>query len=162
MITKIIGLIICFLLQASCRNYLIIFGVAPDFLILGLVLAVGKKNLLEGILLGAGCGVVYDLLSYGAFGTGIFSFTLAGFVIAFLKKQVFSDNVISGVLIALIVTLLNSLLALLLVNFFYIGIDLLGELLRVALPVSIYTSLLLFLVVTIYYLSKGNVKKAFG
>ena len=162
MIAKIIGLFVCFLLQASCRDYLLFFGAAPDFIILGLVLIIKKNNILDGVLFGAGSGLVYDLVSYGAFGAGIFSLTLAGFIIAFLKKHVFSDNVFSKALIAFIVTLLYGLLSLLFLNMFYSNINVFGELLRIALPVSLFTALLLFLAVIIYYLFKGNLKKAFG
>ena len=162
MITKIIGLIFCFLLQASCRDNLLIFGIAPDFIILGLVLVIKKNSKLDGVLFGAGCGLFYDLISYNTFGTGIFTLTLSGFIIAFLKKHVFSDNIFSNVIITLLAALFNGMLSLVLLQFFYININILNELVRISLPVSLYTSLLLFLIVIIYYLSKGNVKKVLG
>ncbi len=162
MITKIIGLLVCFLLQASCRKYLLFSGIAPDFIILGLVLAIKKNDLLDGTIYGAGCGLFYDLISYGTFGAGVFTLTISGFIIAFLKKHVFSDNVFSKILITLIITLVSGFLSLSFLYLFYTKINVLSELLRITLPLALSTSFVLFLAVVIYYLSKGNVKKAFG
>ncbi|MEI6845910.1 MAG: rod shape-determining protein MreD [Candidatus Firestonebacteria bacterium] len=162
MLIRILILFSGLLFQTAVRDNFLLLGYAPDFLIIGLVLAVKKNNLLDGVLLGAGCGLLYDLVSYSYFGFGIFTLTLAGFFTAFLKKQVFTDNVFSKMLIALLVCLINGIVSLLIINYFYAPVNLTLELVRLVLPVSVYTSVLLTVLLFLYYPFNGKMKKVLG
>ncbi|OGF48374.1 MAG: rod shape-determining protein MreD [Candidatus Firestonebacteria bacterium RIFOXYA2_FULL_40_8] len=162
MLIRVLLLFICFLLQIGVRNNVLLFGFAPDFLIMGFVLTVKKNDILDGVILGAGCGLLYDLIAYSYFGFGIFTLTLAGFLTAVFKKHVFTDNIISKMLIALLVSLINGIITLLIINSFYVQVGITIELVRVVLPVAVYTAVILSVPLFIYYLFSGKLKKVFG
>jgi len=162
MLIRVFLLFICFLFQIGIRDNVLLFGFAPDFLIIGLVMTVKKNNLLDGVILGAGCGLLYDLMAYSYFGFGLFTLTLAGFLTAFFKKHVFTDNIFSNMLIALLVSLINGIISLLTINYFYVPVSFTYELVRVVLPVAVYTSVLLSIPLFFYHSFSGKLKKVFG
>ena len=162
MFARILILFICFLLQIAVRDNILLFGFAPDFIILGLVLTVKKNDILDGVLLGAGCGLLYDLMAYSYFGFGIFTLTLTGFLTAFFKKHVFTDNIFSKMLIALLVSLINGIISLLAIDYFYTPVNLTMELIRSVLPAAVYTAVILFIPLLVPYFFSGKLKKVFG
>jgi len=162
MLLRIFFLFLFFLFQLAVRDNLLFFGFAPNLLIIGLVLTVKKNNLLDGVLLGAGCGLLYDLVSYGYFGFGIFSLTLSGFLTAFFKKQVFTDNAGSKMLIAFLLTLLNGIISLFVINYFYVPVNLTREFVRVVLPEALCTSVFLGALLLLFYFFGSKTKKVKG
>ncbi|MFH1075031.1 MAG: rod shape-determining protein MreD [Candidatus Firestonebacteria bacterium] len=162
MLIRVLLLFICFLFQISVRDNVLLFGFAPDFLVLGLVLTVKRNNIIDGVIFGAGCGLLYDLVAYSYFGFGLFTLTLSGFLTAFLKKHVFTDNIFSKMLIALLVSLISGVISLLTINYFYVPVNFTKELIKIVLPVSVYTSVLLSLPLLLYYPFSSKLKKVFG
>lgn len=141
--SKIIIIFVCFLLQSSSGNFLSMFNILPDFIVIGIVLITSKNNILNGVKIGVAAGLVQDLLSYGAFGTGLFVKTLDGFFAGFFKKQIFSDNILSSMVIVSLIVVLNGLFSLIFMNIFYTRINILKELYFLTLPAAVCTGLFL-------------------
>ena len=146
---RIIAIFVCVLLQSSFSSFVPIFGLTPDFIIIGLVLLASKNDVLDGIKIGVIAGLLQDLVSYGYFGMGLFVKTLSGFSAAFLKKQIFSDNILSKMAIAFIVVIINGAATLIFMNMFYFHINIIKELITVTLPTAVYTGVMLGLILII-------------
>ncbi|MCX5776432.1 MAG: rod shape-determining protein MreD [Candidatus Firestonebacteria bacterium] len=162
MLIRVFVLFIFFLFQLALRDSFVLWGITPNFLIIGLALTVKKNNLLDGVLIGAGCGLFYDFISYSTFGSGILTLTFAGFLTVFLTKHIFTENKFSKVLIVFLVALLHGAITLFIINYFYARINIAVEIIRLALPVSIYSALLYSLLLLGSYFSDGKFWKKLG
>ncbi|MFH1823935.1 MAG: rod shape-determining protein MreD [Candidatus Firestonebacteria bacterium] len=141
MIIRLIVIFVCFLFQSS--SFISIFNISPDFILIGVVLVVLKNDVVDGIKIGIFAGLLQDVLSSGTFGIGLFTKTLSGFFAALLKKQIFSDSLLSKMLIVFLVVLINGASSLILMSLFYVKINIFNELYSITLPTAVYTSLLL-------------------
>ena len=140
---KYIILFVCFLLQSTSANFVSVFGIVPNFILIGIILLVSRKDLFDGIRLGVFVGLLQDLLSFGYFGIGLFVKTLSGFSTSFFKKQIFSDNIISKMIIVVISVIINGISTVIFISAFYKKIDIYKDIITVTLPAAVYTSLIL-------------------
>lgn len=141
MLSRLFVIFVCFLLQSS--SFISIFNIQPNFILIGIVIVTLKNDLLDGIKIGLFAGLFQDIISYGTFGMGLFTKTLSGFFAALLKKQIFSDNILSKMLIVFLVTLLDGATSLILINLFYTKVNILNALYSTTLPIAICSGLIL-------------------
>ncbi|MDX2182752.1 MAG: rod shape-determining protein MreD [Gemmatimonadaceae bacterium] len=72
---------------------LVTWRVAPDFLVIALLLAAVRLRPGASAVLGLVIGFAADALAPGAFGAAALSFTVVGFAASWLKAVFFADNV---------------------------------------------------------------------
>ena len=124
-------------------------SITPDFVLICIVIVTVKDEISSGLKVGALAGLIQDLISNGTFGMGLFVKTFSGFIAAFSKKQIFSDNIVSKMFIVLIVTLVDGIISLFLLNIFYARISVMKEFLTLTLPMAVYNGILLGVILLI-------------
>ncbi|MEI7903787.1 MAG: rod shape-determining protein MreD [Candidatus Firestonebacteria bacterium] len=160
MFQKFFWMFICFLLQTSFTGFMAVGNAMPNFVIIGLVLIISKEGPGNGIKTGIVAGLFQDLISGAAFGTGLIVKVLDGFLIGLLKRQTFSDNLISKAAIGIIVTLSDGLASLLILYFTAGSFNIGGAFFLRVLPNALYTGIIIFVLLVAGSLFEPNSKKA--
>lgn len=137
----IAAIIILALLQATILNYVNIFNVKPDLLLISVIIASLFFQPLWAISLSIFAGVLKDIFSVNAFGLNSILFFLWSFLIIKLSRKIsFDSNYVRLVLIfiiAIVNNIITRLIFLFLGNFISLGLFL-----RIAFIESLYTALI--------------------
>lgn len=110
-IIKIVIAIILFVsLQGLFSNYFVEFKRLDLTLILIVYLSL-KRNPMQGTLVGAGAGYLYDLVSgVGLLGASSFTKTLIGFITSTLNVRFAIDNKLTRLIVIAVASIVNVLL----------------------------------------------------
>ena len=137
----LLTIVILALLQVTILNYFKIFGVKPDLLLIGAVVAGLFSSDLKGVLfLSVFCGILKDALSTNAFGINTLLFPLWGFLALRLSKKISIDNNLIRAALIFIISVFNFVTARLIFLFFGSTIPM-GIFLRIVFLESLYTAL---------------------
>lgn len=138
-------IIIFALLQATLLNYINIFNIKPDLLLVSVVISSLYFDPVWALSLSIFAGILKDILSANTLGMNTVLFCLWSFSIIKLSRGItFDSNYIRLVLI-FIITILNSII-IRLVSLFLDNFIPWGIFLRITLVESLYTALILPLV----------------
>ena len=143
---KILAILIVFILgilQSTVLDYIKIFRVKPDVLLISVIffsLHFGKANF--GLLVGFFSGLLEDILSNSLIGVNAFSFGLCGLIMGAQGNKIYKDSLSVQSLVSFIAALFISL-------FSYCLFSLISEAVRpfveyfkyIIFPASLYTAL---------------------
>ena len=149
MFSKFFWMFICFLLQTSFTRYMAVGSIAPNFVIIGLVLIISKEGPVNGLKVGVFAGLFQDLISGAAFGTGLIVKVIDGFLTGFLKSQTFSDNLISKTIIGFVVTLADGFATLVMLYLSTGSFGLTGVFFFRVIPNALYTGFILIIILAV-------------
>ena len=153
-------------MQTSFGRELAVLGAGPDFLVLALVLVSSKKGPVDSMIrYGLPLGLMQDFASSGYFGLGLTVQAVNGFFAGLLLKQTYGDNYISKAGIAALVTLINGVVSILIINSFYGGLNILVHFFFYTVPCALYTGLLMLVLQAARDILKGvfgRTRKAYG
>ncbi len=166
MLKDLLLLFFCLLLQASLGRELAVLGAAPNFLVIGLIFTASKKGPVDSMIrCGLPLGLMQDFVSSGYFGMGLTLQAVNGFFAGLLIKQTYSDNYVSKAGIAALVTLIDGLASLILLNSYYGGLNLFTHFFLYTIPCALYTGLLMLGLLALGDVLKvvfGRTRKAYG
>ncbi|MGA2774637.1 MAG: rod shape-determining protein MreD [Candidatus Omnitrophota bacterium] len=100
----------CAIIQVTLLNYLKVFTVGPDLLLICTVIASLVFPLKWALFFCLSAGVFKDAFGAGVFGINTALFPLWGFLIIKLTRKIAIDNNIMRVLLIAVVTLVHNLL----------------------------------------------------
>jgi rod shape-determining protein MreD len=141
-----VALAVAAVLQASLAPHMTIMGVTPNFLLLVVVTLAMVEGATPGAVAGFIAGLVFDLLSSGPIGPGALVFTIVGYLAGTLAFNMFSESWVMPVTVVGLASLAFGLLYGGLLAFMGTEQDVLGIILRLAVPEAVYDTLLALLV----------------
>ncbi len=116
------------LLQSNILRGIAIAGVVPDIALIVVVFLANKKGSFAGELGGFAAGITQDFLSLSPLGFHAFSKTIIGYVAGKTQEKMFLDPILLPILLVLVATLTQGLLASLLIAVFRIELAFSGVL----------------------------------
>jgi len=138
-------IIILVLLEATVLNYVNIFNVKPDLLLISVIIASLFFEPVWAISLSIFAGILKDIFSVNAFGMNTILFFLWSFLIIKLSRKIIFDSNYIRLALIFIIAILNSIISRLIFlfsgNFISWGIFL-----RITSVESLYTALIFLLV----------------
>ncbi len=138
-------IVILGLFQVTFLDYIRLFNVKPDLLLLCMVLSSLFLNFKWAFALGISCGVLKDILSAKTFGLNTLVFSLWILLIIKLSKKITLDNIFIRVALIFLISLVNNVIERLFLLSFGNSIPL-GISLRIIFLEPIYTSFVSFLI----------------
>jgi rod shape-determining protein MreD len=148
-----IFLVVAALLQVSILDYLKVFGVKPDLLLVGVFWVSIAFQQKEALALSAGAGILKDIFTPYSFGINTFLFVLFSLLIIRLGKEISIESNPVRFIVLYIVAFCNTA-ATRFVFFFLGNIVPLHVFLRVAFLGSLYTALTAILLFRVLRLSE--------
>ena len=91
-------IIINIILESTIFQYLRIFGVKPDFIIIIMVSYAIMRGSSYGAFIGLGSGLLFDMLYGRAIGINALSYMITGYIIGQAHENVFKDSFIPAVI----------------------------------------------------------------
>ena len=141
----LICILIFALLQTTMLDYVKIFGVKPDLLLIGIVLAGIYFEVRWALFISLFSGILKDFLGINTFGINTLLFPLICFLVIQLNKKLSIDNYFLGSIVTFICTLLYAAATRLI--FLYLNNSIsLSVFLRIAFFEALYTSLIFSLI----------------
>ncbi|MFH0855699.1 MAG: rod shape-determining protein MreD [Candidatus Omnitrophota bacterium] len=139
-ITFVLGLF-----QLALPQYLMVFGVKPDFLLVIVVIASLSLRMRWAILFGASVGLFKDIFGFNGFGLNILLFSCWSFLIVKISRKVSIEDAVVAALLAFVIALLQNIVSGL--ALIYSGVSVpAGIFLRIVILGSFYTALTLPLI----------------
>ncbi|MEW6545298.1 MAG: rod shape-determining protein MreD [Bacillota bacterium] len=135
-----VALVAVFQLGAAPR--LAVLGVKPDFLLLAVIGFALCRGTVAGCLLGAGAGLVEDIVAGQYLGVRALSFALVGLGTARARARIFGDQPLVPVVAAVGGTVLAELASWAMWRILGLPLPLGTGLVRVVLPASLYNGLI--------------------
>jgi rod shape-determining protein MreD len=141
----LVAIVILGLIQVTILNYVRIFNIKPDLLLISLLLSSLFFEMKWAFILGVFAGILKDIFSIDAFGTNTLLFALWTYLIVKLSKKISIDNNYIRLPLMFIITLFTSIITRLIVltqgNAIPLGITL-----RIMFLEPLYTALIFPLV----------------
>jgi len=151
-----IFLVLASFLQVSILDYVKVFGVKPDFLLVGVFLVSIIFPQKEALILSASAGMLKDIFTPYSFGINTLLFAFFSLLIVRLGKEISLDSNPIRFIVLYIVSFCNTAAARFM--FFFLGNTVpLHVFLRAAFLGSLYTALIALLVFKIIPLSEKTV-----
>ena len=142
-ITLILGIF-----QFTFLDYLRVFGVKPDLLLVSVVIAGLFLETREAVIFGLCAGVFKDVFLVNAFGLDVILFSLWGFLSANISRKISIDDNVTRVFLVFMIALLQNIASGLSLNLSG-GFVPFGIFLRIVFLGSLYTALFLPLIIKI-------------
>lgn len=140
---KIVAFFVLFaIIQISALNYVRLFDVKPNILLVGVVLLALHKGSGAGLEAGVIAGLLYDLGSAGTFGVSTLSFMLCGYAVGLLGRKVYQENLVLCTLVVFIFSLANNLVYYFISSIFRDMPPFVPSIKHIILPYSFYTTLI--------------------
>ena len=117
-ITSPILLIAIVILQTTVLKNLAFKGVKPDLVLIILVIFSNYFGTVRGELIGAGTGIIQDLLSLSPLGFNVILNSVTGYLSGLTKGKIFLDPLITPVVLVSVFTLLKETVSFLLLAVF--------------------------------------------
>ena len=135
----IVAIIIFALLQTTILNYVNIFNVKPDLLLISAIIASLFFQPLWAISLSIFSGILKDIFSVNAFGMNTILFFLWSFLIIKLSRKISLDSNYVCLVLVFIIAIVNNIITRLI--FLFLGNSIsLGLFLRITFIGSLYTA----------------------
>jgi len=106
----LIAIVILGLIQVTILNYVKIFNIKPDLLLISLLLSSLFFEMKWAFILGVFAGILKDIFTIDAFGTNTLLFALWAYLIVKLSKKISIDNNYIRVPLMFIITLFTSII----------------------------------------------------
>lgn len=138
-------IIILALLQATLLNYINIFNIKPDLLLISVIISSLFFEPAWALSLSIFSGILKDIFSTNAFGMNAILFLLWSFLIIKLSRKITFDNNYIRLALIFIIAIINNII----IRLFFLFLDNFipwGIFLRITLVESLYTALFLPLV----------------
>ena len=110
-ISTVIALVICILLQSTILGRVAIRGVRPDLAMLVLVFVSIRRGPMVGQVSGFASGFLEDLMNVSPLGFHSLLRTVIGYVFGLLSGNVFVDPFLMPIILAVVATILKGLLS---------------------------------------------------
>ena len=110
-ISTVIALVICILLQSTILGRVAIRGVRPDLAMLVLVFVSIRRGPMVGQVSGFASGFLEDLMNVSPLGFHSLLRTVIGYVFGLLSGNVFIDPFLMPIILAVVATILKGLLS---------------------------------------------------
>ena len=137
----IIFLIILFtVLQCTALNYIQIFKVKPDILLILIVFFSLYYGQIYGLIIGALCGLFSELSSGIPPGFAVLTYSLGGLILGYIGRWVVSLRVFGELCISFIFSMAVYTFLFLLFQIFKANLSLFNALIFIILPASFYTA----------------------
>lgn len=141
----IVIIIIFGLLQTTILNYVNIFNIKPDLLLISVIIASLFFEPIWAISLSIFAGILKDVFSLNAFGMHTILFFLWSFLIIKLSRKITLDNNYIKLVLIFIIAILNNIIIRLI--FLFLGNFIsLGLFLRISFIEPLYTAFIFLLV----------------
>lgn len=131
--------------QFTFLNYLRIFGIKPDLLLVTVVIAGLFLETRAAVIFGLFAGIFKDVFGVNAFGLDVILFSLWGFLSAHISRKISIDDNVTRVFLVFIIALLQNTASALSLNLSGSFVPL-GIFIRIAFLGSLYTALTLPLI----------------
>ncbi len=137
----LIAIFIIAIIQSTLLDYIKIFGVKPDFLLISVVIVSLNLELKWALVLSICAGFLKDALGINAFGINTLLFSLWSFLIMRLSKKISIDNNLIRAVLVFIAVIFNDIVKIL--TFLFLGNFFVpfSILIRTAFLESMYTAL---------------------
>jgi len=137
--------IICAIVQATMLDYIRLWSVKPDLLLLCCVVVGLTLSLRDGLYLGILAGFLKDILSLNHYGISTLFFPLVVFLVFKLSTKIATENSSLSAMVVFFVVILNEVVSKILLEFFGVFIPA-GVFLRVIILEALYTAIISILV----------------
>lgn len=139
-------IIILLLLQTTLLQYMAIYGVLPNLLVVFIIAAALLRGNVEGGTVGLFAGLAADLMFGNVFGFyALFGFYL-GIVVGSLNKRLFRDNLLIAVFFTFVYSVAYESVIYIINNIMSIDMDFLYAFTIVILPEAAYNSAVAILI----------------
>lgn len=139
-------IVLCALIQISVLQVVRVFGIKPDLLLIGMVLANLLFDTPQAIIVSLFCGLMKDIFAPTLFGPNVILFVVWGLCISRLNREISIDNMYLRVALVFAVSLLHGIAS----GLYFISAGAyipFGIFLKIVVVGSIYTALALPVVV---------------
>ncbi|KAF1085628.1 rod shape-determining protein MreD [Sporotomaculum syntrophicum] len=143
--------LLAFILQTAAFNYIAIYGIKPDLVLILVILNGFLRGPREGAFLGFAAGILQDLVSGGYFGLNALTKMTSGYLAGLGEGRLYRDNRVIAAGLTWICTLGAQLVfqfLLLLVN---VSVPVPAALAYVILPTAFYNALVVLLIYGYFY-----------
>ena len=107
----LVTIVILGLLQVTLLNYVRIFNVKPDLLLISLVISSLFFGMKWAFILGVSAGITKDVFAANTFGTNTLLFAIWTYLIIKLSKKIAIDNNYTRLPLVFIIVLSNSIIS---------------------------------------------------
>jgi len=135
-----ISVILLTALQSTLINYIQIFGIKPNLLLIFVVCVALFGGSIEGGMVGLFCGVVADIIGHGAFGVNSLAYLYIGVIVGYLAITFFRGGAIVAIGFVFCTSIICGLLYYTFTYFMWGDTNLFLALFRKIIPESIYTT----------------------
>lgn len=144
------------ILQSTALNYIAIYGIKPDFLLILVILNGFLRGTREGAFLGFLAGVVQDMAYGGYFGLNALTKMAAGYLAGLGEGRLYRDNRVIAAGLTWVCTLGAQLLFYLLLITVDIWVPLATALVHIILPAAFYNALVVLVIYGFYCRFNSN------
>ena len=110
-ITTVIVLVVCILLQSTLLTKIAIRGVRPDLAMLVLIFVSMRRGSMAGQVSGCAAGFLEDLMNVSPLGFHSLLRAVIGFLYGMLSGNVFIDPFLMPIILAVVATILKGILS---------------------------------------------------
>lgn len=156
---KIIGytlmMVIFGLLQSTVLDYLKIFNVKPNLLMVFIVIVAFLGNNIEGAIVGFFSGLIHDMISGKAIGFYALLGLYLGFCVGSLNKRLYKENIFAVIFFILVSTVVYEYSVYFFHTIFRHSLDLFYPLRSVILPLALYNGIVsIFIYIFVYKINE--------
>ncbi|NTV88964.1 MAG: rod shape-determining protein MreD [Clostridiales bacterium] len=158
-----ICILLILLIQTTLLDYVKIYGVKPNLLLVFVIMTALLKGYTEGAVIGCLSGFALDMLTGGLLGFYALLFLYLGIAIGFLNRRLYKENYIVMVFFVLSSTVGFELVVYILTSLGS-GMDLLLSLTLTILPEALYNCIIAvvfyFIMIRVNWWIEGNDKSS--
>ncbi len=139
------------IIQTTALNYMAIYGVKPDLVIILVILNGFLRGTREGAFLGFSAGILQDLVSGGYFGLNTLTKMVAGYLAGLGKDRLYRDNRIIAAGLTWVCTVGAQFIFYILLLSVNVSIPVLNAVVNVILPTAFYNALVVLVFYAYFY-----------
>ena len=148
-------MVIFALLQSTVLDYLKVFNVKPNLLMVLIVIVAFLGNNVEGAIVGFFSGLIHDMISGRVIGFYALLGLYLGFCVGSLNKRLYKENIFAVVFFVLVSTLAYEYSVYFLHTIFRNSLDLFYPLRHVILPLALYNGIVsIFIYIIVYKINE--------
>jgi len=139
------------ILQTTAFNYLAIYGIKPNLILILVILNGFLRGTREGAFLGFSAGLMQDLVSGGVFGLNALTKLVAGYLAGLGEGRLYRENRVIAAGLTWVCTLGAQLIFYILLLLIDVSVPLVEALVYIILPSAFYNALVVLIVYMYYY-----------
>ncbi len=143
--------LVTLILQTTALDYMAIYGVKPDLVLILAILNGFLRGTREGAFLGFSAGILQDLVSGGYFGLNALTKMVAGYLAGFGKDRLYRDNRVIAAGLTWVCTVWSQLVFYILLLLVNVSVPVVKALTYVILPTAFYNALVVLVIYAYYY-----------